>query len=113
MRALLDYGSNPYMRDMKGHTPLHLAAKKDHASVVRAMLTAGVDPETSEAQDEPGCHDGGHLETSNCTAIRYAFKYEHSQPETAMAFVPFLKHNSLIQAVFWLLQKEDQPQWLR
>lgn len=100
VRSLLNSSANPLVGDVYGHTPLHLAVDKNHADVVRTMLEAGMNPATLKMK---GKH--GRIETVGYTAIRYAFKRKHGHPETALAFLPYLKPDDLSQAVFWAAEK--------
>ena len=45
MRALLEAGANPNVRQQGGFTPLHTAAHNDDATLARLLLDHGADPD--------------------------------------------------------------------
>ncbi len=45
MQVLLEAGADIAVRDRDGHTPLHMAAMKDHPDIIRALMDAGADQE--------------------------------------------------------------------
>jgi len=62
---LIAHGAPIEQRDERGYTALMFAANAGHASVVRALLTAGADPGTTD------------LEAS--TPIMFAAQYGHDE----------------------------------
>ena len=48
---LLNHGANPNVRNVFGHTALHLAVRADHVEIASLLLNAGLDPCTISGPD--------------------------------------------------------------
>jgi ankyrin repeat protein len=85
---LLQHGAAPDPADFQGLKPLHLAARNNHAGVVRLLLQAGVDPLTLKTQENHrGRIKGGERRTKGETAVEYVCKLGHT--ESIVEFLPF------------------------
>ncbi len=86
---LLESGAIPNAEDCRGVKPIHEAVRKNHASIVRVLLEAGVDPLTPKTRENQErmlmC---GEIITKGETAVEYVCIQGHT--DTIMAILPFI-----------------------
>ena len=103
-KVLLSKGASCDPEDREGIKPLHKAAQSGHADVVIILLEAGVDPYTPKTRESGPYLSHGLPEviTLGDTPVEYAFEGGHV--DAALAFIPYLDQDQLLQAVHWAAQ---------
>ncbi|OQE15475.1 hypothetical protein PENSTE_c028G00702 [Penicillium steckii] len=98
--ALLDHRAEPDAEQNEGLRALHVAARHNHADVVRHLLTAGVSPFTPKTRETPGRRCGNAPSSVGHTPFMYACTGGHT--EAVAEFLPFLKDpNDFQRALSW------------
>ncbi|KAI1654378.1 ankyrin repeat-containing domain protein [Daldinia decipiens] len=101
---LIQHGSVPNAEDGRGLKPIHLAVK--HASVVKVLLEAGVEPDTIKTKENhAGLLLGGEKITKGECAILYASQGGYS--ETIITMIPFCKPETRTESVLTILETTD------
>ncbi|EHK17693.1 ankyrin repeat protein, partial [Trichoderma virens Gv29-8] len=98
IKLLLEYGAESNKYSDSGLTPLHEAAKRNHAAAAQVLLASGVDPLTPRT--DPQAKRGGYAarRSTGRTPVQYACKNGHD--EVVAIYLPFLKDiNTVYQAL--------------
>jgi ankyrin repeat protein len=91
---LLQNGANPNAEDCRGVKPLHEAARKNHAAIVKMLLEAGVDPLTPKtSENHSGRLAGGEKTTKGETAVQYVCQQGHT--ESVQVMLQFVQPETL------------------
>ena len=91
---LLHNGANSDAEDCHGVKPLHEAARKNFASIIKMLLQAGVDPLTPKTRENHNSRmRSGERSTKGETAVEYVCQQGHT--ESILVMFPFLLPETL------------------
>lgn len=79
VRLLLDYGSNPNIRDCVSNLPIHLAIISSHVPVVTLLLEAGTDIHSLDLNGKTVLHLAG-------TRLRWLLNDENHKASPKLKF---------------------------
>jgi len=83
--AILAAGGDPFRRDAKGRTLLHVACTRARTRVVRALIERGVDPNAVDARGRTPLHELAHLPESVSLAMARLLLAAGADPERRAA----------------------------